>query len=1343
MFRGLVYGSYADRHQKNKARPGRRTARLRAAASAGLEALECRLCLSTARLAVVSDYGTDTQPEADVANLVKSWDTVANPLSAILTAGDNDQFVGDSYDRYVGKYYHEYIYGYSGAYGTGSATQRFLPAPGNHDWGSGSLTNYTNFFGIPTSSSGNERYYNYTIGPVEVFMLDSDLNEPDGNISGSKQAQWLQTAMQASAASWQLVFFHHTAYSSAESHGGSDWMRWPLQQWGADAVFSGHNHVYERVNVGGLRYFTVGLGGNTLGSFTTPVAGSEVRYRDNYGAMLMDATDTQLSMQFVNRLGAVIDTFAMTNVTMPMVSIAATDNSANEGTQDAATFTISRTTVLSGDLTVNYNIGGTAANGGDYQSISGSVVIPDGQASATVTITPINDALAEGDETVLLTLNNDPAYLLGTSSATATLADDDVQTTTFLQGIDTYINSAAPSASYAGDAALNVDTDDAGGYQQSLIRFTNLIGSNPGQIPAGSAVLSAQLELKVTNIGHTVNLHRMLRTWTDADTWNSLGSGVQLNNSEALASLDVAFTPSVVQVYSLNVTNSLQAWLADPSRNFGWVLSPTGTDGVDIDSFENSLEGAVKPRLVVTYAPGDPPTAGDDTYSTTEDGPLNVPAASGVLVNDTDSGGDPLSAVLVAGSASGAVVLNSDGSFTYTPNLNFHGTDSFTYKAFDGAAYSNVASVVISVASVNDVPVAAGDSYSMTEGTTLSVAVPGVLANDTDADGDARTARLIAGPANGVLALNADGSFTYTPGAGFEGNDSFTYVANDATADSSEATVAIAVNHLNVAPSASDDGFTVAEDGVLNVALPGVLANDTDPDGDPLSSLLISGPSGGGITLNADGSFTYTPNANFHGADGFTYQISDGHGGTAVASVAITVTSVNDAPVAVGDTASVNENGTLNGASVLGNDSDGDGDPLSAVWASGPANGLLTLNANGTYTYTPDVGFSGTDSFTYVANDGTANSDMATVAITVAPATRFDYAVGESPVYGTVLAGNYTQTQAGDDTYEAIREVLWNSSRRTRLEHRWQFNVAGGDAVTFYVEAYRSSGVDSFAFQYSTDGATWLPMLTVSKTVDDDQYQSFELPASTSGAIQVRAIDTDSTNMEKGQETLYVDQLFFQSVTGGTPLPTVTITASDSAASETGDPGQCTITRTGDTAAPLTVVINIAGTATNGSDYVTIPTAVTIPAGESSAVFSILPIQDMIAEGDETIVVSFAADPAYKVGAASSGTVTIADDEPIVTTPAAPSNLAGAALSTTQIQLTWTDNANNEDGFYIEYATNANFTNAVSLSVGGNTTSHAVGGLAANTLYYFRVRAYNAGGESAWSNVIQVRTKRK
>src|SRR5262249_26163352 len=159
--------------------------------------------------------------------------------------------------------------------------------------------------------------------------------------------------------------------------------------------------------------------------------------------------------------------------------------------------------------------------------------------------------------------------------------------------------------------------------------------------------------------------------------------------------------------------------------------------------------------------------------------------APGVLANDTDADGDPLTATLVTGPAHGTLTLSANGSFTFTPAANYNGTDSFTYTASDGRLTSSPATVSLTIAPANDPPVANPDSYSGSDATTLTVsATNGVLANDTDIDGDSLTATLVTGPAHGSLSLNADGSFTYTPAANYNGSDSFTYTASDGIATS-------------------------------------------------------------------------------------------------------------------------------------------------------------------------------------------------------------------------------------------------------------------------------------------------------------------------------------------------------------------------------------------------------------------------------------------------------------------------------------------------------------------------------------------------------------------------------
>jgi VCBS repeat-containing protein len=193
----------------------------------------------------------------------------------------------------------------------------------------------------------------------------------------------------------------------------------------------------------------------------------------------------------------------------------------------------------------------------------------------------------------------------------------------------------------------------------------------------------------------------------------------------------------------------------------------------------------------------------------------------------------------------------------------------------------------------NSAPVGVADSYTVSAGSTLAVAAPGVLANDTDADGDALTAKLVTNPAHGSLTLSANGSFTYVPASGYGGADSFTYKPNDGTVDGSVATVAITVQQqTNRAPVGVADSYTVSAGSTLTVAAPGVLANDTDADGDALVTRLATSPAHGTLTLNANGSFTYVPTNGYSGTDSFAYRPFDGKAYGSSATVTITVTAV-------------------------------------------------------------------------------------------------------------------------------------------------------------------------------------------------------------------------------------------------------------------------------------------------------------------------------------------------------------------------------------------------------------------------------------------------------------------
>lgn len=278
-------------------------------------------------------------------------------------------------------------------------------------------------------------------------------------------------------------------------------------------------------------------------------------------------------------------------------------------------------------------------------------------------------------------------------------------------------------------------------------------------------------------------------------------------------------------------------------------------------------------------------------------------------------------------------------------------------------------------------PIATDDWYSADRNLELNVPAPGVLASDSDEDGDPLTAVLDTNPTHGTLNFNPDGAFIYQPNFKFTGSDSFTYHATDGLFDSNIATVEI--NVINTPPFANDDSYVTARDVTLQVAAPGVLSNDSDPNGDTMYAFSLYPPSNGYLYLDFDGSFSYQPYEGFEGVDWFVYFAEDDTLDSNLATVTITVT--NGLPIAADDTYQTNKNIALNIAApgVLGNDSDPNSDSLTAIVDANPSNGTLTLNSDGSFTYTPNTDYVGTDSFTYHANDGLNDSNIATVNLTV------------------------------------------------------------------------------------------------------------------------------------------------------------------------------------------------------------------------------------------------------------------------------------------------------------------------------------------------------------------------
>jgi len=266
--------------------------------------------VASMRFAAVGDIGstlaTATDPEGPLVTAVTSSIKAGNP-DFIITTGDNCHDAGSTaptgyYDLDVGQYFHAYIGGYTGTYGAGSPVNRFFPAIGNHDTADG-LSKYQAFF----PALANKRYYDFTAGAAHFFILNGD--ESGGSSPTSAQGLWLQSALAASTSPWNFVVVHYPPYTSSNRHDPSTEWRWPYKAWGADAVFSGHIHAYERLVENGLTYFTTGVAGETIASgHSSPIdPGSQYFYNGDHGAMQVDFDGTQATFRYVTRTGLVVD----------------------------------------------------------------------------------------------------------------------------------------------------------------------------------------------------------------------------------------------------------------------------------------------------------------------------------------------------------------------------------------------------------------------------------------------------------------------------------------------------------------------------------------------------------------------------------------------------------------------------------------------------------------------------------------------------------------------------------------------------------------------------------------------------------------------------------------------------------------------------------------------------------------------------------------------------------------------------------------------------------------------------------------------------------------------------
>lgn len=412
--------------------------------------------------------------------------------------------------------------------------------------------------------------------------------------------------------------------------------------------------------------------------------------------------------------------------------------------------------------------------------------------------------------------------------------------------------------------------------------------------------------------------------------------------------------------------------VADVVDNNVDAIPPYLSGGVSVHMYQDDPHVAYFDNLIVTPVPS------DDSYATTTNLTLNV-AAPGVLANDVEGQITNLTAALVSTTANGSLTLNGNGSFTYVPATNFSGTDSFVYSTSTGTNNLGQAIVTIAVNGGTPAPVLPAQGNLV-----VSPQVQMVVTNTaTDAASPPKVLTYNLTSAPGGAVISANGIITWTPSVGQVGStNTITTVVTDNSLPPLSATNSFTVV-VSGSIAANNDSYNEGFGTPLTVSPPGVLANDIGGSGQ-LHAVLVSEPAYGSLNFSTNGGFTYSAISNFSGTDTFTYQASDGLTNSSPATVTITVAPYQR-PVANSDNYTLLAGATLSvpAPGVLANDTDAQGSSLTAVLVSGPANGALNLANNGGFTYTPGTGFSGSDTFTYMANDGLSNSSPVTVTLSV------------------------------------------------------------------------------------------------------------------------------------------------------------------------------------------------------------------------------------------------------------------------------------------------------------------------------------------------------------------------
>ncbi|MBS9881068.1 tandem-95 repeat protein [Vibrio alginolyticus] len=810
--------------------------------------------------------------------------------------------------------------------------------------------------------------------------------------------------------------------------------------------------------------------------------------------------------------------------------------------------------------------------------------------------------------------------------------------------------SSAPSASSDSEGSQGGDELDSETTEESFavdVQDTSEETTTQVEDDFDSETTSETFQIKVEGENDAPEVGQDLAYIMDEDGTITFTQEQLLGYASDVDGDDLAAFNVQVGANASVVDNGDGTYTVTPDTDFNGELGLTFDISDGQETISSSIDLTVRPI-------NDAPVPEDKTFEIEEDGTLIFTDAD-LLTGATDIEGDNLTVEGVSyDGGDGILTDNGNGTYTFAPNENFNGDVNFSFDVSDGTDTVS-ANIDVSVTPVDDAPVSGNLAYSVDEDGSIRLSQEQLLSQASDVEGDALTASNLSVDGNATVTQNDDGSFTITPDADFNGDIDISFDISDGT-NTVQATADLTVNPINDLPVPQDQQFSVEEDGTLIFTDADLLTGATDIEGDDLSVTGISYEGTDGVlTDNGDGTYSFAPNENFNGDVNFSFDVSDGTD-TVSANVDVSVTPVNDPPVAGSTSYTVHEDNsiTISDAQLLANSSDLEGDvSIDSVSYSG-SDGVLQINGDGTYTFSPNENFNGEVTLDVVVADEEGATDVTTAGITVLE-------VNDPPVAGPT---SYTIDEDSVLTFSES-QVLLNASDVEGDVELVGISYDGPDGI-FTVN---DDGTCSFAPNENFNGQVQLDV-----TIRDEDGAEVDtvinvnvLPINDAPVSGDLAYSVD----EDGAITLSQEQLLSQaSDIEGDGLTASDLTVDGNATVTANDDGSFTITPDADFNGDIDIQFNI----TDGTDTI-----------QATADLTVNPVNDLPVPQDQQFSVE------------EDGTLQFTDADLL----AGATDIDGDNLTVDGISYTGSDGVltDHGDGTYT-FAPNENFNGDVSFSFG-------------------------------------------